>query len=96
MADNIHALPNAIIPSQQITPNPEVVEICEDLLQLAREGSIQSIAHAYVLHSGEVITGWRLSQHQAVNMASAIHRLAWKWEAAVEEGPPVDLPSNRA
>lgn len=96
MADNIHALPNAVIPGQQIEPNPEVVQALEDLLQLAREGKIQAIAHAYVANNNDVITGWRFRVERDAYLTSAIHRLAWRWESCAGEGGDVDMPSTRA
>ena len=98
MTEKVHALPGVTLPDSPVKPDPEVVQVCEDMLQLAREGKIQSIAHAYVTNADVIVTGWRLraeDRYSDLSLSAAIHRLAWRWEAAAEDGHEVDMPSKR-
>lgn len=96
MADNIHALPNAIIPDQQIEPNAEAVQLCKDILQLAEEGKIRSVAFATISNDGSNSTGWSSPVERPSLLGAAIHRLAWRYESAQSDGELSDLPSTRA
>lgn len=96
MADNIHALPNAIIPGKQVEPNEEAVQLCKDILQLAEEGKVRSVAFATISHDGSNSTGWSSPVEKPLLLGAAIHRLAFRYETAQSDGEPSDLPSTRA
>ena len=46
---NVTALPGFSVPSPKGEAIPEIVELCEELLRMAKDGDLRALAAAYVI-----------------------------------------------
>lgn len=60
MSDNVVALPGFSVPRSQSEPIPDVIEICQELLELARTGKLRGIGVAMVCADPQLITDTRI------------------------------------
>ncbi len=65
---NVKQLPGA--PTPDNAPVPEIVELIEKMLELAKKGDIRSVAVAYTLDGRGCITNWHNNGEFYVLMSS--------------------------